>query len=1146
MTGGCAHHRVLRNPADWLTRLTRPIFYDPSGKRRRWTGRTVGALIAAIVVLAGLFAFTLVRVPPQAALPLLFERSQPARLKGQISAIRHRLHAESRRVSDWLPHRAANSSPGTSPASAAQSPLTIGFYVPWDSDSASSLNAHIGQLDWVVPSTVAVTGPAHQLRVVPDARLARILASNPHRPAVLPMVQNALAGKWDSTGAAALLSSPAARARLAHALAMMVRQGHDAGLVFDFENLPATALPAYRQLIRQVRAELGPRGGILAVTVPAGDPEWNPRDFARAADRIILMDYDDHWQGGESGPIAGQTWFVAQLRRAIAAVGRDRLIVAVGNYAYDWHNNQAEALTIEEAWLAAHDSGAAISFDPVSGNAGFAYQDDTNRDDRGHHDVWMLDAASGWNQLRAAHALGVDAVALWRLGSEDPGIWNALAHFRTGGRPDLARLTQTTNVDVEGDGEILRITATPQSGHRDLTFDRTGLVRDEHYGQLPTPYVVSRTGAKPRQIALTFDDGPDSDWTPPILDVLERLHVPATFFVIGENALEHPGLLRRIAADGDEIGNHTYTHPNLALDSATGTKIELNATQRLIEAYTGRSTRLFRAPYFGDAEPTTADELDPALIAQRSGYTVVGLHADPGDWKRPGVDAIVNRTIAAIESDDPDRSENIVLLHDGGGDRAQTVAALPQLITALRARGYQFVPVSALAGLSQAQVMPKVTGSDLMAVRIDVAIFLLLAGLGWALKWMFFLAIGLGIGRAVLIAALAIGDSKRRAPPLNAATPGVSVIIPAFNEARVIEASVRRVLASDYPGIELIVVDDGSTDGTSAVVTRAFGDDPRVRLLTLANGGKATALNCALRLAAGEVIIALDADTQFEPLTIRRLARWFADPALGAVAGNAKVGNRVNLVTRWQAVEYVTAQNLERRALARFDAMTVVPGAVGAWRRAALDDVGGYPEDTLAEDQDLTIAIQRAGWRVDYDTDAVAWTEAPQTFRALARQRFRWAFGTLQCLWKHRAILRSRTPTGLAVVGMPQAWLFQIAFAAISPLIDLALATSITATIIRVLQHGWAQTQTDVIRMGAFWIGFLAIDLACGWIAYRLDTREKHFPPLLLVAQRFVYRQIMYWVVLRAISSALGGWVVGWGKLERTGAVQSYDVDVLA
>ena len=1098
--------------------MEKPVFFDPTGTRRRWTGRGFFGFVALVLLVAVVFAVTLAFVPSQADLPLNFERSQPAPLGGQLSAIRHRF-------ARWLP-RSGKPARGT--------PSTLAFYVPWDAASAESLSAHIGAIDIVAPSTLNVVGPAHRLEQVRDQRLRRVLANAARRPAVMPMVQNAANGVWDSAGIVALLADKAQRAQLVAALAAKVAKDHDAGIVFDFETLPAAALPGYRQLLREANVALDRYHAAVLVTVPAGDAEWSPRAFAAVTDRIILMDYDLHWQGGEPGPIAPQPWFVDQLREAVKEVGRDRVIVALGSYGYDWHDGTADAMTIEEAWLAAHDSASTITFDPVSGNSGFGYEEEGRR-----HSVWMLDAAATWNQLRAVRALGVGSVALWRLGSEDPGVWPALTSYRTGGLPDLRRIDQVSNADVEGSGEILRVTATPQSGRRAFRFDKEGLIRDVRYLTLPTPFVVKRTGARDRMVALTFDDGPDPDWTPAILDVLERARVPATFFVIGENALENPGLLNRMARGGNEIGNHTYTHPNLALASAGVTRIELNATQRLIEAYTGRSTRLFRAPYFGDAEPTTADELVPALIAQQQGYTVVGLHADPGDWKRPGVDAIVQRTIDSVTSATPDISRNVVLLHDGGGDRAQTVAALPLIISGLQARGYRFVPISTLAGLSPAEVMPTVAGSDLLAVRADVGVFLVLAALERLFNFLFFAAIALGIVRAVVIAGLALAQRRGAAVPEDGHAPPVSVIIPAFNEARVIEQSVRRVLASDYSELQVIVVDDGSSDGTSDIVATAFADDDRVTLMTLANGGKAAALNRALGAATADIIIALDADTQFEPDTIGKLARWFADPAIGAVAGNAKVGNRVNLVTRWQAVEYVTAQNLERRALARFDAITVVPGAVGAWRRAALDAVGGYPTDTLAEDQDLTIAIQRAGWRVDYDTDAVAWTEAPQSFRALAKQRYRWAFGTLQCLWKHRGVIRSGRPRGLALIGMPQAWLFQIIFAAISPFIDLALVVSIVATSVRVSQHGWAQTQTDVLAMGLYWLIFTAIDVICGGIAYRLDEREPRYPALLLVAQRFIYRQIMYWVVIRAISAALGGWWVGWGKLERTGAVNT-------
>ncbi|NIJ21522.1 peptidoglycan/xylan/chitin deacetylase (PgdA/CDA1 family)/spore germination protein YaaH/GT2 family glycosyltransferase [Sphingomonas naasensis] len=1089
-----------------------PIFFDPTGRRGRRAKRAAAIGIALMLLAAVAFATTLVAVPRERALALPFSQPHPAQLRGTHA--RHGLGA-------WLPAMRSKD---------PHTPLSVGFYQPGDEASLASLRRHLGSLDWVVPALVTIDGPG--LKIESDPQFDRTIRAASAPPRVLPMVQNFGRAGWDGAGSAALLHDAARRRVLAARLAGLVAGRHDAGLVMDFEALPRGATGDYLRFLRALRAAL-PAGSQLAVTAPAEVESGELRALAGAADRLILMAYDQHWEGGEPGPIAAQDWFVREVMAARRAIGADKLVVALGSYAYDWHASQADALSIEEAWLTAHDSEAPIAFDRASGNAGFAYDEDGQ-----HHSIWMIDAATSWNQLAALQRLGIDDVALWRLGSEDPGFWSDLGAFRGGGWPDLATPRSLLSTDVEGAGEILRITATPADGRRAVTRDAQGMIRDEHYAALPTPYVVQRTGgADPKQLALTFDDGPDPLWTPRILDVLEAAHVPATFFVIGENALQHPVLLRRMIADGDEIGNHSYTHPNLANTGPAQTRLELNATQRLVEAYTGHGMTLFRAPYFGDAEPTTADELGPALEAQKAGYTVVGLHVDPNDWQRPGADAIVGEVLAQVHAAAAGTSRNIVLLHDGGGDRSQTLAALPRIIATLRGEGYRFVPASQLAGIAQAQAMPEVTGSDLLAVRTDVAIFIALAALAATLAWLFYVAIALGIARAVAMAGLAWFQSGRRRAEPPRFEPGVSVIIPAYNEARVIAGSIARVLASDYPALQVIVADDGSHDDTSAIVAREFGADPRVVLLTLRNAGKAATLNRALRHATGEVIIALDADTQFEPATIRRLVRWFADPRIGAVAGDARVGNRVNLVTRWQAVEYITAQNLERRALAGFDALTVVPGAVGAWRRAAIDAVGGYPEDTLAEDQDLTIAVQRAGWRVTYDPRAVAWTEAPESFRALARQRYRWAFGTLQCLWKHRGVLRAGKPSGLALVGLPQAWLFQIGFAAISPLIDMALVASLVGTVLRVHQHGWAQTDGDVGRMALYWLAFTTIDIACGWIAYALDGGRARYRPDLLVAQRFVYRQIMYWVVLRAIASAVGGWVVGWGKLERTGNV---------
>ncbi|MBO9581249.1 MAG: glycosyltransferase [Sphingobium sp.] len=1094
--------------------MTSPVFFDSTGKRRRLVGRLIAVLLTLILACAIGFATTIVNVPTTSALDFSHERQQPLPFKTHLAHWRHR-------IPQW-PHLGRS-----------ERPINAAFYVPWDPESVSALRAHYDQLDWVIASNASLDRKTLGLKVHIDTPLRTLVRGRLHRPKLFLMVQNIDDRVWFGPEMSRLFHDPAKSDALIDGLIAAAKRVRWQGVIFDIENMPNESLPAYRDFLARAHPRFTKAGLLMGVTVPAGEPAWNLKRLAEAVDHVIFMNYDQHWQGGESGPIAAHDWFASMLADARSKVPPEKLIIALGNYGYDWHDGIADALTVNEAWLAARDSGARPAFDPSSSNSGFAYDEDGHK-----HTIWMMDAAASWNQLALLRG-GIAGIALWRLGSEDPGYWEAVAAWQARRMPRLETIAPATGTDIDGSGEILRIAARPEGGSRTLDFGKDGTVIDERFSSLPSPFVVQRTGAAdPKKLAITFDDGPDPDWTPRILDILKSKGMNATFFVIGENALEHPEILRRLVAEGNEVGNHSYTHPNLAEVSPLGVKLELNATQRLIEAYTGRSTRLFRAPYFGDAEPTEADELLPAALAQDRGYTIVGLHVDPDDWKTPGVQHIVDDAVRKVLAASPQRSGNIILLHDGGGRRDQTIAALPQIIDQLRARGYHFVTVSALAGLSRDTVMPPVKGADLLAVRADVGFFIAIAMLGYALRWLFFFAIALGIARAIFMTALALLDRHASEDaPTDAPQPPVSVIIPAYNEETVIVASVARVLASNYPAMEVIVADDGSKDATSALVAQHYGDDPRVRLMTLVNGGKASALNRALQHASGSIIIALDADTQFLPDTIAKLVRWFANPRVGAVAGNARVGNKINLVTRWQAIEYVTAQNVERRALDALKAITVVPGAVGAWRREALDAVGGYPEDTLAEDQDLTIAIQRAGWWVEYDVEAIALTEAPETFRALGKQRYRWSFGTLQCLWKHRDVLKKGRPRGLAWFGMPQAWLFQIVFAALSPIIDLALVISVIGTWVQIHQHGWAQTQSDVLRMGGYWLLFVAIDLLAGWIAYRLEPTRQRFPALLMIMQRFVYRQLMYGVVIRSIHAALRGQVVGWGKLVRTGSV---------
>jgi cellulose synthase/poly-beta-1,6-N-acetylglucosamine synthase-like glycosyltransferase len=547
-----------------------------------------------------------------------------------------------------------------------------------------------------------------------------------------------------------------------------------------------------------------------------------------------------------------------------------------------------------------------------------------------------------------------------------------------------------------------------------------------------------------------------------------------------------------------------------------------------------RRSAFFRPPYFGDAEPTTADELVPVSIAASLGYVTAGLHVDSDDWKEPGVDRIIQTVL------DRRSRGNVVLLHDGGGDRSQTVAALGRLIDSLRARGDTLVLLSDLAGITPAEAMPPLPPSSAATRLVELMSFGVVGGLDWAMHWILFLAVLLGAGRLLAIIALALAHRFGPKDPHDREyAPSVSVIVPAYNEAIVIDRTISSLLAQDYHGpVEIVVVDDGSSDATYAVARATHGDVPRVAIYAKPNGGKASALNYGIARAHGEIIVGLDADTQFKRNTLRHLIAPLADQRVGAVAGNAKVGNRVNLVTRWQGIEYVVSQNLDRRAFSLLDCITVVPGAVGAWRKSLVEQAGGFSSDTLAEDQDLTLAMRRNGASIAYAEDAIAYTEAPDTLRGLARQRFRWSFGTLQCMWKHRDALFRRKYGTLGWIAMPNVWLFQLLFTALSPITDLLFVWSLISVWLIKIQHGDTYAVTNLEQVLTLYAVFLVVDWITAVIAFLVEPGEDKSLTWLVFLQRFVYRQVMYWVVLRSFVAAIRGHIVGWGHLERKASVE--------
>ncbi|HEY2707383.1 MAG TPA: glycosyltransferase [Caulobacteraceae bacterium] len=1113
------------------------IFHDPTGRRDRRARLGLGLLVSlAALIVAGFFA-TLAFAPllPQLSL------KDPRVLQALHVETAHRLKGKPQ----WthVPRRPNSGLPG-----GPTRPLSVGFYVSWDESSLPSLAQHIDQLDVVSPQWIFLNGSLGPVTVTQDPRAEAVIASAKNAPSVLPSITNAHDGLFDAPLAEKLLTNPAARAALVTNLVNLAKSHGYGGYIFDLENISPAVLPQYAALVTEARTALKPLGREVWVTAPFANPDWNLPAFQAVSDTIVLMAYDEHYggAGGQPGPPASEDWFEKNLEKDASELDVTKMVVALGDYGYDWTLDKSgkatggETEVFYDATQAAKDSEASVSLDDDALNPTFGYIND----DGSKHVVWFLDAATIFNEIKIGDDYRPRGYALWRLGAEDPGVWNYFHQpYGTIKPAGLETVAPGTDVKFDGQGEVLHVSATPAAGSRHIEIDPdNGLVSTEDYSVLPTSYVIQRYGFHPGWVALTFDDGPDGRWTPKILDVLKEKHAPGTFFVIGENMQDRPDIVQREVREGDVVGGHTWTHPNIGATPVAQTDLELNTTQRLFEVLTGKSMRLFRPPYFGDAEPSTPAEVAPLMLAQKLGYLIVGLRVDPDDWQRepngamPGPDTIVQRVMDRLGDTGPHEGQ-VVLLHDAGGDRSQTVAALPKLIDAIRAKGLTLVSVEQLAGMPPGQAMPP-TSRDSVELWVDRLGFGFFRYVDFLLRTLFITAIILGVLRLVFLASLALYHrltAPGRAPPmLDPATgPLVSVLIPCFNEEKVIVASVARILHSNWPKLEVLVLDDGSGDATSARVREAFADEPRVTLMTFENGGKARALNRGLAKAEGEIVVALDADTLFPPDTIGQLVRWFANPKVGAVAGNAVVGNRLNLVTRWQALEYVTAQNLERRALAALGAVTVVPGAVGAWRKSALADLGGYPHDTLAEDQDLTMACQRAGWRVEFDSEARAYTEAPDSVAGLLKQRFRWSFGTLQCLWKHRAALFNPKQPVLGFVALPQIWLFQIFLTAASPLVDLAIIWSLVWTLYARAYHPVEWSPDDFLRSVFYWAAFIFLDLSAGALGMALERRAPWKDLVWLPVQRFGYRQLMYYVVVKSIVTAIRGGHVTWGKLER-------------
>ena len=1095
------------------------VFYTPS--RRRWR-LFRGILIGIAFLLIGVLAFVGWNIGEQ-VFPKL------PQLQDKESAFRKLAVTETAQSAgtgnNGIPKGFRRHLPRVH-TSTKRPQIRAGFYVNWDAQSYQTLRDHVSQLNMVMPEWMFVGNKA-ELHTDIDTTADSLLKAHPN-VAVLPMISNFYNNDWRGQNVHRLISDPARRKAFIAQVVALLDKHHYQGINIDFEELRENTDETLTAFVQEMHAALHPKGYLVTIDIAALNPDYNLPELRDYVDYFMLMAYDNHFSTSAPGPVAPYPWVEYVLEQTCRQIPSEQVVLGVAGYGYDWaKGGEGVDISYQQAMARANRKSATpVNFDNSTYNLSFRYVGDDGKS----HDVWFNDAASAYNVLRAAEDYETAGVAVWRLGEEDVRTWDYFARDlsvpaltkKPMNWKQLESVPALTSVDYQGEGDVLDVKATPRAGHIQLEYNpEDQLISEEHYVALPTSYVISKVGKEDKTVVLSFDDGPDETYTPKILDILEQEHIPASFFVIGINAERNLPLLQRMARSGYEIGNHTTLHPDLTKVSPRRLFFELNTCRRIIESITGRSTIMFRPPYNADSEPDKPEELRPIALAEQQHYYTIGESIDPLDWQA----GVTPQQILHRIQQQQDLG-NIILLHDAGGDRSATVAALPGIIKYYKQRGYRFVTISQLLHKPDSELMPAAPVQR-FTLLTDRSLAELIYYGQHALGWLFLIGIVLATLRVLLLAVLAVRQ-KRQQPATTAPYRGlVSVIVPAYNEELNAIRTVESLLASTYTDLDIVFVDDGSRDQTYERVRTYFADNTRVQVLTKINGGKASALNVGLAHARGEVVVCIDADTQLYPDAIERLVSSFTDPTIGAVAGTVQVGNVRNWLTRFQSIEYTTSQNFDRRAYEMLNCITVVPGAIGAFRLDVVLAIGGFTTDTLAEDCDLTIRILRAGYHVRTCNEAVAVTEAPETLPMLIKQRVRWCYGVMQTVWKHRDLLFRRgkagaSDTALGWLALPSLVLFQFGF----PLLTLVAEAQFALSLV---------TGTWSVVL-AYFVGFLFIDALVAILAYRLEGRSLR-PLIWLFPQRLVWRYLLFWVLLRSYGNAIRGEVASWGVLKRTGQV---------
>lgn len=1082
------------------------VFEDRSG----WRGRIVVVLLFVLLVATVIWLWDLGRrllvdlpLPPIAAQPLGSARPTDAFVTLQSNAA--------------YPCRRVTETGRTRPV--------LGYLPAADSAALTGLRARCNRLDRVLADAFLLGAPDGT--VVPlwarQNQALEELARAIDLPGGSALTVARITASTRTDELAAILSPGPALDRMVGQLSDLLEAQPRPGLCLNLSAHPdldpAILREALARLSRAVTQPNRPAPTLCLIASPEAGV-WRDPALVEMLDLAVVKGFREATSPVE--PPAPPAWYGPALAEVIALIPQDKLVLALGNFGEAWLSGQGRPLRISyaETLARAQAAGAVPRFDAAAGATVLRFLEANRR----ISDFWLLDAATAQNQLAA---LPRDlAVVVWPLGYEDPALWQVLQGDPVHGARRLAG-------PVDLSGQALTLIGGPavdailpaQPGTRAVETDATGtLVLAQSYDPAPLPNLIHRRGLElAGGLVLTFDGLPQPEDVAGLLAALEREGVKAAFFTDLKVLLQRQASAHQLAAAGHVLGIRQLPALPDRPESLRTAKLALNFAQLYLVREFGAPARLVLLrpgagpPHFSrDAFQAEVDLLYRGLIPIRSSFDAPSGAVDPVEF----VDRI--RREGAFE-----QAQVITLdLRDSG---AEQLAALPEILRRLRADGYQFLAPNLATGADG----PPLAALDLPGrpfgdgLAFTVANFLLNG-----VTVLFFVMLVISAAFSLLYTALSL--LRRPNPPLDPDfTPPVSVIIPAFNEEKVIAACLTSVLRSDYPDFQVYIVDDGSTDHTSDVVREMIADHPRVHLLREENAGKWHAANLAIKHIDTPIFIAADADSIFLPDTIRWLVQPFKDQGVGAVAGLVEVGNRVNLLTDFQHQEYMVTQNVLRRAHEFFDGILVVPGAVGAWRTRAVQASGGFSGETITEDADLTVAVHRAGYRVRFEERARSITEAPITVRTFLRQRLRWQLGMLQVSWKHRGVIPSGLPVGFSVVD--SVWFGPVSLL-LALLDDLVLVTVVGSAVYSiVLREALPGGALPILLFTSYFL-MTGIEVLRTLTAFHFERRFEWKTLLLIPFLRFGYRQLLYMTAIRGMFRALTGHPTGWYKIDRIGA----------